>query len=202
MSLQACADVGDALALGGARLLAPGTTGGRGTPAAARRKAARSPRPARAWPATRPCAAGRSRLRRLLARRLTSRYRGSAASAAVALRAELALQVDHQRRQSSSLGRLAASISTFSAQRSSRKATKVSWRWLELVRVRHAQQQRAQVGDARRGVVDVAVEVVLDRRRRRRRAPRRAHSPRAARAIRAAAPAGRRGGSGTSSGPV
>ena len=81
---------------------------------------------------------------------------------AVALRTEVAFQVDHERRDVLALGRLLRHIHLLGPALEE-KGDEGELPLAELVRVSHAEQQRAQIGDARRRVVDVAVEVVLDR---------------------------------------
>ena len=81
---------------------------------------------------------------------------------ALALGAQIAFQVDHQRRRILALGRLLQHLDLLGPALQ-QEGDEGELPLAEFVRVRHAEQQRAHVGDARRSVVDVAVEVVLDR---------------------------------------
>ena len=81
---------------------------------------------------------------------------------AVALRTEVAFQIDDQRRDVLALGRLLRHVHLLGPALE-QEGDEGELPLAELVRIRHAEQQRAQVRDARRRVVDVAVQVILDR---------------------------------------
>ena len=109
-----------------------GTIAGREKPASARTKAARSPRPARASPAIRPCAAGRrgcaGSWRARACRGSAARRRSPRPARAAPGSASLARSATSGATPSPSATG-SRETSSLEAQRSSRKATKVSWRW-------------------------------------------------------------------------